>query len=126
VISAVQAFIRDDSVTDEDLMKYVQGPDFPTGGIVVNKSDLKEIYETGQGKIRIRGKAAVEKGKSGKVNIVVSEIPYTMIGSGIGKFMSDVAALAESRQAAGIVDISNQSSKEGIRNVIECKKWTDT
>ena len=126
VIGAVEAYIRDDNVTVEELMKYVEGPDFPTGGIVVNRSDLKEIYETGQGKIRIRGKASVEKGKSGKVNIVVSEIPYTMIGSGIGKFMSDVAALAESRQAPGIVDISNQSSKEGIRIVIECKKGTDT
>ena len=126
VIGAVEAYIRDDNVTVEELMKYVEGPDFPTGGIVVNRSDLKEIYETGQGKIRIRGKASVEQGKSGKVNIVVSEIPYTMIGSGIGKFMSDVAVLAESRQAPGIVDISNQSSKEGIRIVIECKKGTDT
>ena len=126
VISAVQAFIKDDSVTNEDLMQYVKGPDFPTGGIVVNESDLKEIYETGQGKVRVRGKVEIEKGKNGRVNIVVTEIPYTMIGAGIGKFMSDVAALAESRQAPDIADISNQSSKEGIRIVIECKKGTDT
>ena len=126
VISAVQAFIRDDSVTNEDLMQYVKGPDFPTGGIVVNESDLKEIYETGQGKVRVRGKVEIEKGKNGRVSIVVTEIPYTMIGAGIGKFMSDVAALAESRQAPDIADISNQSSKEGIRIVIECKKGTDT
>ena len=126
VIEAVKAFIRDDSVTSEELMKYIPGPDFPTGGIVVNQSDLKEIYETGQGKIRLRGRVEIEKGKNGRVNIVVTEIPYTMIGAGIGKFMSDVAALAESRQAADIVDISNQSSKEGIRIVIECRKGTDT
>ena len=126
VIEAVQAFIRDDSLTSEDLMQYIKGPDFPTGGIVVNQSELREIYTTGQGNLRVRGKVAVEKGKNGRVEIVVTEIPYTMIGAGIGKFMSDVAALAESRQAPDIVDISNQSSKEGIRIVIECKKGTDT
>ncbi len=126
VIDAVKAFIRDDSVTSEDLMQYVKGPDFPTGGIVVNERDLKEIYETGQGRIRIRGKVEIEKGKNGHVLVVVTELPYTMIGAGIGKFMSDVAQLAETRQAPEIIDISNQSSKEGIRIVIECKKGTDT
>ncbi len=126
VIDAVEAFIRDDGVTNEQLMQYVKGPDFPTGGIVVNQSELPAIYESGQGKIRIRGKVEIEKGKSGRVNIVITEIPYTMVGAGIGKFMSDVAALAESRQAPDIVDISNQSSKEGIRIVIECRKGADT
>ncbi len=126
VAEAVKAFIRDDSMTSADLMKYIKGPDFPTGGIVVNESDLREIYETGNGKIRIRGKVEIEKGKGGKQNLVITEIPYTMIGSGIGKFMSDVAALAESRQTTDIVDISNQSSKEGIRIVIELKRGADT
>ncbi len=126
VIDAVCAFIRDDSVSDEDLMKYVKGPDFPTGGIVTNADDLAEIYRTGTGRIRVRGKVDVEKGKGGKTNIVVTELPYTMIGSGIGKFMSDVAALAENRTLPDVVDISNQSSKEGIRIVIECRKGADT
>ncbi|MBQ6385408.1 MAG: DNA topoisomerase 4 subunit A [Lachnospiraceae bacterium] len=126
VAEAVKAFIRDDSLTSADLMGYIKGPDFPTGGIVVNESDLREIYETGNGKIRIRGKVELEKGKGGKQNLVITEIPYTMIGSGIGKFMSDVAALAESRQTTDIVDISNQSSKEGIRIVIELKRGADT
>ena len=126
VIEAVKALILDDSPSNADLMKYLPGPDFPTGGLVVNASEIAEIYETGQGKLRIRGKAEVEKGKNGRVNIVITEIPFTMIGAGIGKFMSDVAALAESRLASDIVDISNQSSKEGIRIVIECRKGTDT
>ena len=119
VISAEEALIRNGEISDEELLRFVKGPDFPTGGIVVNKSDLAEIYKTGSGKIRIRGKVEIEKGRNGRTNIVVTEIPYTMIGSGIGKFMSDVAALAENRTCPEIADISNQSSKEGIRIVNE-------
>ena len=126
VIEAVEAFIKDDSITDEELLHFVKGPDFPTGGIVTNADDLKEIYRTGSGKIRIRAKTQIEKGKNGRVNIVITEIPYTMIGSGIGKFLNDAAELAENRTCSDIVDISNQSSKEGIRIVIECRKGADT
>ena len=106
-------------------MKYVKGPDFPTGGIVVNKDDLLNIYETGQGKIKIRGKVEVEELKGGKKQLVITEIPYTMIGTGIGKFLNDVAGLVESKKTTDIVDISNQSSKEGIRIVLELKRGAD-
>ena len=125
VIDAEIAYIQNDSLTTKDLMKYIKGPDFPTGGIVSNKDELLSIYETGSGKIKIRGKVEVEKGKNGHINLVVTEIPYTMIGMGIGKFMADVAELAEKKITNDIVDISNQSSKEGIRIVIELKKDTD-
>jgi DNA gyrase subunit A len=125
VIDAEIAFMKNDQLTSAQLMKYIKGPDFPTGGIVINKDDLKEIYETGTGKIRLRGKVTTEKGKSGHINLVITEIPYTMIGAGIGKFMSDVAALAENKVTNDIIDISNQSSKEGIRIVIELKKDTN-
>ena len=125
VIDAEIAYIQNENLTTKDLMKYVKGPDFPTGGIVINKDGLLEIYETGVGKIRLRGKVETEKGKNGHINLVVTEIPYTMIGMGIGKFMSDVAELAEKKVTNDIVDISNQSSKEGIRIVIELKKDTD-
>ena len=106
-------------------MKYIKGPDFPTGGIVVNKDDLLNIYETGQGKIKIRGKVEVEDLKGGKKQLVISEIPYTMIGTGISKFLNDVANLIETKKTTDIVDISNQSSKEGIRIVLELKKGAD-
>ena len=106
-------------------MRYIKGPDFPTGGIVTNQDDLLEIYETGVGKIKIRGKVEVEKAKGGKVNLVITEIPYTMIGANIAKFLSDVAALSEAKKTQDIVDISNQSSKEGIRIVIELRKDAD-
>ncbi len=125
VIDAAMAYIRNNQLSSTELMQYVQGPDFPTGGIVVNKDDLPAIYESGTGKIRVRGKVEVEKGKNGKQNLVITEIPYTMIGANIGKFLMDVADLVESRQAPEITDISNMSSKDGIRIVLELKKGAD-
>ena len=125
VIDAVKAYMKNDAISTKQLMKYIKGPDFPTGGIVVNKDDLLNIYETGQGKIKIRGKVEVEELKGGKKQLVISEIPYTMIGTGISKFLNDVAGLVESKKTTDIVDISNQSSKEGIRIVLELKKGAD-
>ena len=125
VIEAEKAFMKNEAISTAELMKYLNGPDFPTGGIVTNKDDLLSIYETGTGKIRIRGKVEVEKGKGGKTNVVITEIPYPMIGANIGKFLADVAALAETKKTADISDISNQSSKEGIRIVIELKRDAD-
>ena len=125
VIDACKAYIENPEITTKQLMRYIKGPDFPTGGIVINKDELLDIYETGVGKIKIRGKVDVEKGKNGHQNVVISEIPYPMIGANISKFLSDVADLFESKKCTDIVDISNQSSKEGIRIVIELKKDAD-
>ena len=125
VIDAVKAYMMNDEISMKQLMRYIKGPDFPTGGIVVNKDDLLGIYETGAGKIKLRGKVDVEEMKGGKKRLVVSEIPYTMIGAGIGKFLNDVCALVETKKTTDIVDISNMSSKEGIRIVIELKKGAD-
>ena len=125
VIDAEIVLLKNPDASDEDLMRCIQGPDFPTGGIVVNRDDLAEIYRTGAGKIRIRGKVETEKGKSGHINLIVTEIPYTMIGAGIGKFLSDVAALSEKKITNDVIDITNQSDKEGIRIVIELRKDTD-
>ena len=127
VLDAVMAYMDNNDITTEQLMQYVPGPDFPTGGIVVNKSELADIYETGTGKIKLRGKVVFEegKGRSEKDKLVISEIPYTMIGAGIGKFISDVAELVETKKTQDIVDISNMSSKEGIRIVLELKKGAD-
>ncbi|MCQ2509501.1 MAG: DNA topoisomerase 4 subunit A [Lachnospiraceae bacterium] len=125
VIDAELAFIRDEDISTEELLGYIKGPDFPTGGIVVNEKDLLSIYESGSGKLRVRGKVELEKGKNGKQYLVVTEIPYTMIGANIGKFLCDVADLVEVRKAPEIIDISNQSSKEGIRIVLELRKGSD-
>ena len=125
VIDGVKAYMKNDGITTRQLMKYIKGPDFPTGGIVVNKDDLLNIYETGQGKIKLRGKVETEDLKGGKKQLVITEIPYTMIGAGIGKFLNDVCNLVETKKTTDIVDISNQSSKEGIRIVIELKRGAD-
>ena len=125
VIDAVKAYMLNNEITTKELMRYLKGPDFPTGGIVINKDELEEIYETGTGKIKLRGKVEFQKGKAGKTNVVITEIPYTMIGANIAKFLSDVAALSETKKTQDIVDISNQSSKEGIRIVIELRKDAD-
>lgn len=125
VIDAVKAMIRNHKITTEGLMKYIKGPDFPTGGIIVNQDELKSVYETGQGKLRIRGKVEVEQLKGGRERLVITEIPYTMIGANIGKFLNDVASLVETKKTTDIVDISNQSSKEGVRIVLELRKGAD-
>ena len=125
VIDAMKAYMKDNSISVRGLMRYLKGPDFPTGGIVVNKDDLKEIYETGSGKIRLRGRVQTEKLKGGRLQLVITEIPYTMLGANIGKFLNDVASLVETKKTTDIVDISNQSSKEGIRIVLELKRDTD-
>ncbi len=125
VIEGVKAYMKNPDINTEQMLEYIQGPDFPTGGIVVNKDDLLSIYSTGTGKIKIRGRVEIEKGKGGKEKIVITEIPYTMIGLGIGKFLNDVYNLVETKKTTDIVDISNQSSKEGIRIVIEVKRGAD-
>ncbi len=126
VIDAAKAYLKDPEITTESLLRLMPGPDFPTGGIVVNKDELSAIYETGMGKIKVRGRVQVEKLKGGKEQLVITEIPYPMIGANIGKFLNDIAALVESKKAPEITDISNQSSKEGIRIVLELRKGADT
>lgn len=127
VIDAVVAYMDNNDITTEQLMKYVQGPDFPTGGLVVNKSELLDIYESGTGKVKLRGKVELEKAdkKSAHDKLIISEIPYTMIGANIGKFISDVCDLIETKKTQDIIDVSNESSKEGIRIVLELKKNAD-
>ena len=126
VIDAAKAYLKNPEISTEKLLELMPGPDFPTGGIIVNKDELPAIYDSGVGKIKIRGKVKVEKLKGGREQLVITEIPYPMIGANIAKFLNDVAGLVESKKAPEITDISNQSSKEGIRIVLELKKGADT
>ena len=125
-IDAMKAYMKNPKLTVEELLQIMPGPDFPTGGIVINKDDLTDIYKTGSGKIKLRGKVEVEKLKGGKEQLVITQIPYTMIGANIGKFLNDISMLVETKKTTDIVDITNQSSKEGIRIVLELKKGADT
>ncbi len=90
VIDGVIAYMKNPNITTAEMMEFIPGPDFPTGGIVINKDELTEIYETGMGRIRLRGKVEIERMKGGKECIVISEIPYPMIGANIAKFLNDV------------------------------------
>lgn len=121
------AYIKNRNIDTKGLLEVLQGPDFPTGGIIANKKDLLDIYETGNGKLKLRGKIEVELGrkKADKDKLIISEIPYTMIGAGINKFLVDVANLVESKKLPDVVDISNQSDKNGTRIVLELRKDAD-
>ena len=127
VIDTVQAYIDNKEMDTASLLEYLHGPDFPTGGIIANKKDLPAIYETGTGKIKLRARMEVELGKrkADKDKLVITEIPYTMIGAGINKCLMDIADLVESKKLTDVVDISNQSNKEGIRIVLELRKDAD-
>ena len=127
VVDTVMAYIDNPECTTKELLDILHGPDFPTGGIIANKSDLLNIYETGSGRIKLRAKLEVELGKRrvDKDKLIISEIPYTMIGASINKCLVDIADLVESKKLTDVVDISNQSNKEGIRIVLELKKDAD-
>ena len=124
VIDATVALIEKPKMKEDELFSYIQGPDFATGGAVVNKSELPEIYKNGCGRIRVRANVKVEKGEKGKSNIVVTEIPYTMIGS-IDKFMDTVADLVRSKVMPDVVDIKNFSGKDGVCIIVELRKGAD-
>ena len=125
VVDGVIAYMKNPDINTAEMMEYIKGPDFPTGGIIANKDDLPAIYESGVGKIKVRGKVEEEQVKGGKQRLVITEIPYTMIGANIGKFLNDVGNLVETKATSDIVDITNQSSKEGIRIVLDLKKGAD-
>ena len=121
------AYIKNRNIDTKGLLEVLHGPDFPTGGIIANKRDLLDIYSTGNGKIKLRGMIDVELGrkKSDKDKLIISEIPYTMVGAGINKFLVDVANLVETKKLSDVVDISNQSDKNGTRIVLELRKDAD-
>lgn len=121
VIDGVIAYMDRPSISVEKLMEYIPAPDFPTGGIIVNQSDIPDIYRTGEGKLKIRGKVEIEKGDAGRENIVISEIPYTVAGNK-SKLVENLSTLMKDRVFDEIYDVRDESSKEGIRIVIEVKK----
>lgn len=124
IIDAVIAYMDRPSISIDGLMDYVPAPDFPTGGIIINASDMRSIYENGEGRIRIRAKTEVEKGEYGRKNIIITEIPYTISGNK-AKLVENLATLAREKVFDEIYDVRDESSKEGIRIVIEVKKDRD-
>jgi DNA gyrase subunit A len=107
----------------KDLMRYIKGPDFPTGGVICGKVGIKEAYTTGKGKLTVRARATVEHQKSGKDLIVVSEIPYQLQKSAI---IEAIAGLVDEKKIEGVSDIRDESDREGMRIVVELKRDTES
>ena len=124
VIDAVIEYMDRPGISIDKLMDYIPAPDFPTGGIIINASDMRDIYEKGEGKIRLRARTEIEKGDAGRTNIVITEIPYTISGNKL-KLVESLAALAKDKVFDEIYDVRDESSKEGIRIVVEVKKGRD-
>lgn len=119
LINAVNHIMDTPDATVEDLLKFVQGPDFPTGGIVYDKEAIKQAYLTGRGSIIMRGKAEIEEGSSGRYHIRVSEIPYQVNKS---TMIEQMAHLVNEKIIIGISDIRDESDRDGIRVIVELKK----
>lgn len=124
VIDAVVAQIDNPDITLDALMEYVKGPDFPTGGYILADEGIRQVYETGRGRIVMRAKAELEKGSAGKTNIVITEIPYQVNKA---KMLEDILKLSESKKGilTGISDIRDESDRDGMRAVIEVKRDAD-
>ena len=124
VIDGVIACIDKPSISVYELMQYILAPDFPTGGTIVNQSALLPMYETGEGRLKVRAKTVIEKGEYGRQNIVITEIPHTVAGNKT-KLVESLSSLMRDKVFDEIYDVRDESSKEGIRIVIEVKKDRD-
>lgn len=124
VIDGVIAYIDKPNISIPELMHYIPGPDFPTGGSIVNSEVLPLLYETGEGRIKVRAKTEIEAGENGRKNIVITEIPYTVAGNKT-KLVESLVDLMKDKVFDEIFDVRDESSKEGIRVVIEVKKDRD-
>ncbi|MBO7336483.1 MAG: DNA topoisomerase, partial [Lachnospiraceae bacterium] len=123
VIDGCIAYLDDPDITVGDLMRYIPGPDFPTGGVIVNADALPQIYETGEGKIKVRAKTVIENAEYGRKNIVITEIPYTSSGNK-QKLVESLVDLMKNKTFEEISDVRDESSKD-IRIVVEVKKDRD-
>jgi DNA gyrase subunit A len=121
VIDALVSIIEDPELEEEKLLKYIQGPDFPTGGIIYGRSGIREYFKTGRGRLVLRARANIERQKSGKESIIVTEIPYQISKANL---LEKIADLVTNKVIEGISDLRDESDREGMRIVIELKKET--
>ena len=119
IINGLVALIDDKDLTLDELMQHIKGPDFPTAGLILGIDGLKQAYETGRGKIKMRARAHIENLKSGKDNIVITEVPYQVNKANL---VEKIADLVRDKKVAGISDLRDESDKDGIRVVIETKR----
>ncbi|NQU78114.1 DNA gyrase subunit A [Candidatus Falkowbacteria bacterium] len=121
VADAVCHTIDNPKAEVDDLMEFIKGPDFPTGGIIYNISEIKQAYATGKGSIVMRAKTEIVEAKGGSYNIIVSEVPYQVNKASV---LEKIADLVKDKKIEGIKDLRDESNKEGVRVVIELKKDT--
>lgn len=119
VIDGVLALIENREITPVELMQYIKGPDFPTGGIIDGEAGIYDAYTTGRGRVRVRGKIETETHKNGRESIIIKEIPYQLNKSSL---IEKIANLVKEKRITGISDLRDESDRDGIRVVIELKK----
>ncbi len=119
ITNAIHAYCANNDIAPEELLNYVSGPDFPTGGIICGKAGIREAYLTGRGKIRVRGRVEIEKDAKGREHLIVSEIPYMVNKALLVKNMAD---LVREKRIDGISDIRDESNKKGVRIVVDIKR----
>lgn len=118
---AIIAYIKNPNITFEEILEIMPGPDYPTGGIIINKKEMIKLYSTGNGTVSIRSKIKTEEGTYGKTNLIITEIPYTQSGKKQA-LIENIANLVRDKKIDGISDIRDESQGEEIRIVIEVKK----
>ena len=119
LVDGTLALIDNRDITADELMEYIPGPDFPTGGIIDGTKGIREAYATGRGRIRVRGRIETEESKSGRISLIVKEIPYQLNKAAL---IERIAALVREKKLTGISDLRDESDREGIRIVIELKR----
>src|ERR687896_109633 len=121
-IAATIAYIDDPDIDTVGLMQHIKGPDCPTGGVILGLSGIKDAYETGRGRVRVRAKAHIEEGKQGKDHIIVTELPYMVKKGGEGGLIRKIADLHAEKKLSEITNIEDHSDRRGMRVVIELKR----
>ncbi len=122
IVHAVNAYIDDPDVSADALMQHVSGPDFPTGGIILGRQGIRDAYETGRGRVRVRAKVGVEDIQRGKEALIVTELPYQVRKGGEGGLITKIADLVNEKKIPEISDIRDESDRRGMRLVIELKR----
>jgi DNA gyrase subunit A len=121
-VAATIAYIDDPEISVEGLMRHMPGPDFPTGGVILGTSGIRNAYETGRGKIRVQARAHIEPLSQGKEAIIVTELPYTVKKGGEGGLIQKIADLVHEKKISEISDLRDESDRRGMRFVIELKR----
>ena len=119
IINGLIALIENDKVTTEELMGHIKGPDFPTAGMILGIDGLRQAYETGRGKIKMRARAHIESNKKGRDSIVITEVAYQ---TNKATLVEKIADLVRDKKVAGIRDLRDESDKDGVRVVIDTKR----